>query len=243
MLVSPAKSSMSCLCKQTCRVPYSIELYGSNFLRIDQLRSGRSIITTAPALARDVSLTYLSLFSCAHDDCSIDSRTESCIAITVLFNMDLSRQEYPLLLVRVYGVRPTMCACAEFSQNSLQPGQAVTVLNDRVRLIGKINLDIADWLQVLVLRPIIGKDAHSWVGATASRGSLRAGAEEACKQETTRCRIRAWVVCNVAIVLRSVNSSQYISDAMADHRQLHGITRCIPYYACSKDRGRCRAAS
>ncbi|KAF7597545.1 hypothetical protein BBP40_000023 [Aspergillus hancockii] len=43
--------------------------------------------------------------------------------------MDLSRQEYPALLA------------------SLQPGQATSVLNDRIRLINKINADIADWLQ------------------------------------------------------------------------------------------------
>ncbi|GAD99835.1 Fes/CIP4 homology domain protein [Paecilomyces variotii No. 5] len=43
--------------------------------------------------------------------------------------MDLSRQEYPALL-----------AC-------LQPSEATTVLNDRIRLINKINTDIADWLQ------------------------------------------------------------------------------------------------
>ncbi|KAL8734298.1 MAG: hypothetical protein Q9166_001496 [cf. Caloplaca sp. 2 TL-2023] len=42
--------------------------------------------------------------------------------------MDLSRQEYPALL------------------QSLQPSQAVAVLNDRVKLIGKANLDIAEWL-------------------------------------------------------------------------------------------------
>ncbi|KAL3468016.1 Muniscin C-terminal mu homology domain-containing protein [Aspergillus heterothallicus] len=43
--------------------------------------------------------------------------------------MDLSRQEYPALLA------------------TLQPGQAATVLADRVRVINKINADIADWLQ------------------------------------------------------------------------------------------------
>ncbi|KAL3493420.1 Muniscin C-terminal mu homology domain-containing protein [Aspergillus germanicus] len=43
--------------------------------------------------------------------------------------MDLSRQEYPALLA------------------SLQPGQAATVLADRVRVINKVNADIADWLQ------------------------------------------------------------------------------------------------
>ncbi|KAL2821275.1 Muniscin C-terminal mu homology domain-containing protein [Aspergillus cavernicola] len=43
--------------------------------------------------------------------------------------MDLSRQEYPALLA------------------SLQPTQAATVLADRVRIINKVNADIADWLQ------------------------------------------------------------------------------------------------
>ncbi|KAJ9630082.1 Suppressor of Profilin deletion [Knufia peltigerae] len=43
--------------------------------------------------------------------------------------MDFSRTEYPGLLT------------------SLQPEQAVNILNDRVDLIKKINIDIADWLQ------------------------------------------------------------------------------------------------
>ncbi|PLB43474.1 hypothetical protein P170DRAFT_369680 [Aspergillus steynii IBT 23096] len=43
--------------------------------------------------------------------------------------MDLSRQEYPALLA------------------SLQPGQATSVLNDRIRVINRVNTDIADWLQ------------------------------------------------------------------------------------------------
>ncbi|KAI9040857.1 uncharacterized protein KD926_007665 [Aspergillus affinis] len=43
--------------------------------------------------------------------------------------MDLSRQEYPALLA------------------SLQPSQATNVLNDRVRIINRVNTDIADWLQ------------------------------------------------------------------------------------------------
>ncbi|KAL8775604.1 MAG: hypothetical protein Q9209_000100 [Squamulea sp. 1 TL-2023] len=44
--------------------------------------------------------------------------------------MDLSRQEYPALL------------------QSLQPSQAVAILDERVKLIGKVNLDIAEWLSV-----------------------------------------------------------------------------------------------
>ncbi|MCJ1398211.1 hypothetical protein MMC11_001408 [Xylographa trunciseda] len=42
--------------------------------------------------------------------------------------MDLQRQEYPALLT------------------SLQPHQAVSVLNDRVKVIAKVNEDIAEWL-------------------------------------------------------------------------------------------------
>ncbi|KAJ5826754.1 Fps/Fes/Fer/CIP4 homology [Penicillium robsamsonii] len=43
--------------------------------------------------------------------------------------MDVSRQEYPTLLA------------------TLHPGQATTVLSDRIKLINKINVDIADYLQ------------------------------------------------------------------------------------------------
>ncbi|KAJ5771382.1 uncharacterized protein N7511_003433 [Penicillium nucicola] len=43
--------------------------------------------------------------------------------------MDLSRQEYPMLLA------------------TLHPSQATTVLSDRIRVINKINADIADYLQ------------------------------------------------------------------------------------------------
>ncbi|OQE18188.1 hypothetical protein PENFLA_c022G01258 [Penicillium flavigenum] len=43
--------------------------------------------------------------------------------------MDLSRQEYPTLLA------------------TLHPGQATTVLSDRIRIINKVNADIADYLQ------------------------------------------------------------------------------------------------
>jgi hypothetical protein len=62
--------------------------------------------------------------------------------------MDLSRQEYPSLLVRyrasvISGVRGS-----NLRQATLQPNQAVNILNDRVKLITTINTSIADWLQV-----------------------------------------------------------------------------------------------
>lgn len=34
------------------------------------------------------------------------------------------------------------------AQANLQPGQAVQVVNDRLKRIGKVNTEIADWLQV-----------------------------------------------------------------------------------------------
>lgn len=34
------------------------------------------------------------------------------------------------------------------AQASLQPGQSVQVVNDRLKRIGKVNTEIADWLQV-----------------------------------------------------------------------------------------------
>ncbi|KAI9809244.1 MAG: hypothetical protein M1825_002535 [Sarcosagium campestre] len=43
--------------------------------------------------------------------------------------MELSRRDYPAML------------------DSLEPAQAVTILNDRVKVISKVNQDIADWLQ------------------------------------------------------------------------------------------------
>ena len=37
---------------------------------------------------------------------------------------------------------------ADLRQRSLSPNSAIAVLDDRVKLIGRINLDIADWLAV-----------------------------------------------------------------------------------------------
>lgn len=48
-------------------------------------------------------------------------------------------------------------------QANLQPGQAVQTLNDRVKRINKINIEIADWLQVCAstLRPYV-PPGRSW---------------------------------------------------------------------------------
>lgn len=47
----------------------------------------------------------------------------------------------------------------------MQPGQATNVLNDRIRLINKVNSDVADWLQVRFLS--IGPSIHSAIGTDA----------------------------------------------------------------------------
>ena len=67
--------------------------------------------------------------------------------------MDLSRQDYPGMLVSLdaAGLHSfTMKAAPnQFSpQTHLQPAQAVKVLDDRVKYINRVNVDIADWLQV-----------------------------------------------------------------------------------------------
>ena len=63
--------------------------------------------------------------------------------------MDLSRQEYPTLLVReikIHSLRSLPCSFS--TKASLVPAQAVNILNERVRLIASVNTSIADWLQV-----------------------------------------------------------------------------------------------
>lgn len=49
----------------------------------------------------------------------------------------------------------------------MQPGQATTVLNDRIRLINKVNTDVADWLQVRFLSITPPNSIHNTVGTNA----------------------------------------------------------------------------
>ena len=63
--------------------------------------------------------------------------------------MDLSRQEYPALLVSTCRVLYEKCEHRlTREQRGLQPSQAVTVLDERVKLIAKVNNDAADFLAV-----------------------------------------------------------------------------------------------
>jgi F-BAR domain only protein len=62
----------------------------------------------------------------------------------------LSRQEYPAMLVSL----PQTSAPGfplTIKQGSLQPAQAVSVLSERIKRIGRVNVEIADWLQVLFI--------------------------------------------------------------------------------------------
>jgi len=63
--------------------------------------------------------------------------------------METTRQEYPALLVSSNSL--VFAATASRSSNqqaTLDPNQAVTVFNNRVDVVSKINNDIADWLLV-----------------------------------------------------------------------------------------------
>jgi hypothetical protein len=63
--------------------------------------------------------------------------------------METSRQEYPALLVSSDSLEVVATASRSSNQQAtLDPNQAVTVLNNRVDVISKINNDIADWLLV-----------------------------------------------------------------------------------------------
>jgi hypothetical protein len=83
---------------------------------------------------------------------------------------DLARSDYPAMLVSFSlalacppGIRhalgiwtdsswPLVCP---FAQANLQPSQAVQALTDRVKRITKMNLEVADWLQVRFPHPLM----------------------------------------------------------------------------------------
>lgn len=87
----------------------------------------------------------------------------------------------------------------------MQPSQATNVLNDRIRLINKINIDVADWLQVrsLSFRPVILNSLASRnseltglifaTGATTGRGSIRSGFAKTRESAAARKWGSTWV--------------------------------------------------
>ena len=87
--------------------------------------------------------------------------------------MELSRQEYPALLVCVYELHKTRGEPAvplTVAQRSLSPNQAVSILEERVKLIGKVNADIADWLRV---RPLFPQYTAVYSSEYRSDGALK----------------------------------------------------------------------
>lgn len=110
--------------------------------------------------------------------------------------MELSRQEYPALLVSSAQIpgqpRRRGLQSDNTFQTSLSPNQAVTVLNDRVTLIGKINHDIAEWLAVGIAAQSRENETKVNIGAKAYRGHLRSKPSEALPKTTT-WRRRPWV--------------------------------------------------
>ena len=78
-------------------------------------------------------------------------------------------------------------ALTDSRQRGLQPSQAVAVLDERVKLIARVNNDVADFLAV-------GEFSH-WrksilmtiTGAPKGRGSICGWTEEACAATASRC--------------------------------------------------------
>ena len=67
--------------------------------------------------------------------------------------MELSRQEYPAILVRLAfaelgGASKLLDLLMGEFQENLQPAQAVDALNERVKHVGRLNIEVADWLKV-----------------------------------------------------------------------------------------------
>ena len=65
----------------------------------------------------------------------------------------LSRQEYPAILVRncripAHPLDEAVELYTNGSQERLPPSAAAAKLNERVKRIGRVNTEIADWLQV-----------------------------------------------------------------------------------------------
>jgi hypothetical protein len=117
-------------------------------------------------------------------------------------------------------IRLTNCVSTCF-QAYLQPNEASTVITDRLKVINKLNTDIADWLQVrkppMDCCARISLRNRELPGASETRGIIRPGPPEACAATTTRSEF--WIGVGMPIC----------------HRARLGITRatdtgCIQYF-------------
>lgn len=71
-------------------------------------------------------------------------------------------------------------------QASVQPAQAVAILNDRIKHVGKLNTEIADWLQVYAIVVLSGQTrVLTGVGTPQDRRSLCDWPAKACAQVST----------------------------------------------------------
>lgn len=158
--------------------------------------------------------------------------------------MDSPLQEYPALLVsrppRVPLTYPpfshelTDDNFALLLQASLQPSQAANVLNDRLKVMNKVNSDIADWLQVRLdipppLRscplPSNGRGALLYtrltrmtIGTTTCRRHLCTGLEEARAATDAGSWGFTWVR-----HLGKLNRNRIVIELVAD-----GMDQCVP---------------
>jgi hypothetical protein len=77
----------------------------------------------------------------------------------------------------------------------LQPASAVSKLNERVKKIGKVNSDIADWLQVRRSWPSASGETHLRdLGAPKGRGCICGSTEKARPETAARGRQRYGVL-------------------------------------------------
>lgn len=87
----------------------------------------------------------------------------------------LSRQEYPAILVRNCRIPSAPLGQDIFtntnaSQERLHPSAAAAKLNERVKRIGRVNTEIADWLQVHFIRAYwVGQIVETLAGTSESR--------------------------------------------------------------------------
>ncbi|MBE7181517.1 MAG: hypothetical protein INR71_09980, partial [Terriglobus roseus] len=103
--------------------------------------------------------------------------------------MELSRTEYPALLVKCPAVRGLGRIPLTSRQEALQPTQAVEMLNERMRHVGKLNGEVADWLQVCLARRASGGSLRRTGTKTRGRG-VRVGHAEAGAKATAGLKFR-----------------------------------------------------
>lgn len=142
--------------------------------------------------------------------------------------MELSRQEYPALLVSDSSKHWENCTfpCWPFAQSTLSPNQAVSVLEERVKLIGKINTDIADWLAVGNQDPpLIDIDSSTWKERRRVEETYVQGLRKlANRRPHDAAPELGWVLSLYPETRMYIDFCQCVPDAMAEYCQLNAIS-------------------